>query len=104
MYMYLDYCTGLPNYIFLAIVHGTIAVIVVVVERKLLDPALIPHKLEIKASSVLHPENSEKYSILQFTGPSQYWKPSNNGASSYIDIDLKSNHNITAVELRGMSD
>ena len=52
MYMYLDYCTGLPNYIFLAIVHGTIAVIVVVVERKLLDPALIPHKLEIKASSV----------------------------------------------------
>ena len=74
----------------------------IVVEKKLLDPSLIPHRLEITASSVLGPENTEIHSILQFTGPSRYWKPAKDDINCcYIDINLKSNHNITAVELRG---
>ena len=73
----------------------------IVLEKKLLDPTLIPHKLEIVASSTLSPDNSELQSILQFTGPSRYWKPAANDMDVYIDINLKSNHNITAVELRG---
>ena len=71
------------------------------VEKKLLDPTLIPHKLEIIASSTLSPDNSELQSILQFTGPSRYWKPALDDMNSHLDINLKCNHNITAVELRG---
>lgn len=73
----------------------------VILEKKLLDPAFIPHKLGITASSMYSPENSPVNCILQFTGPSKYWKPAPNDKDGYIDINLKANHNITAVELRG---
>ena len=74
-----------------------------VVEKKLLDRTLIPHKLEIVASSWLGAENSPAECILQFTGPSKYWKPAAHDVNGcYIDINLGANHNITAVELRGM--
>ena len=73
-----------------------------IVEKKLLDRTLIPHKLEIVASSWLAAENSPAECILHFTGPSRYWKPANQDINGcYIDINLRTNHDITAVELRG---
>ena len=72
-----------------------------IVEKRLLDYTLVPHKLEITASS--QREGDPVHAILQFTGASRYWKPATNDIDScYIDIDLKANHSITAVELRGM--
>jgi len=75
-----------------------------IAEKKLLDPTLIPHKLDITASSSSSSfENSPVHSILQFTSPSKYWKPAMSDSDGcYIDINLKTNHNITAVELRGL--
>ena len=99
-------------YLLSAIILHTLMILIAVqlsisefinVEKKLLDPNLIPRKLDMAASSSLPgAENSPDQCILQFTDPNKYWKPAKHNAKNcYIDIDLKANHNITAVELRG---
>jgi len=72
------------------------------VEKELLDPYFIPHKIDIKASSELNPQYSASQCVLQFTQPGRYWKPATSMQDDcHLEILLPVHHKITAVQLRG---